>query len=132
MDPRPSGERQDQSPSRSPVEPLSFSSGVLLGEEHLDVIAEFTCARRDHNETRFERDVSDWLKDTQGGALQAVRLGLSEVRLFFCQHTGALMGFGAIGMEKWRFPDGKEVPLWVLHTRVPIHDSASFPTAIST
>jgi ribosomal protein S18 acetylase RimI-like enzyme len=98
----------------SSVDPIPFTSGVLLTEEHLSVIADFTCAAPGMPETRFERDVSEWLKDTRAGAFMAVRLGLSEVRLFFCAQTGALIGYGAIGVEPWRFPDSSYVALWVL------------------
>jgi ribosomal protein S18 acetylase RimI-like enzyme len=80
----------------------------------MPIVAEFTCARPGHEETRFEQDVSEWLKDARAGALEAVRLGLSEVRLFFCPTTHALIAYGALGKETWRFPDGREVLIWVL------------------
>jgi ribosomal protein S18 acetylase RimI-like enzyme len=99
---------------RPAVEPLPFTSGVLFTEEHLPLVADFTCAAPGEPETQFERDVSEWLKDRRGGALEAMRLGLSEVRLFFCPQTNKLMGSGAIGKEKWQFPDGSEVELWIL------------------
>jgi ribosomal protein S18 acetylase RimI-like enzyme len=96
------------------IDPIPFTEGELLTEKHISLIADFTCASPGKSETRFEQDVSDWLKDLRGGAMTAARLNLSEVRLFFCPLTGALMGFGAIGVEPWRFPDGNYVALRVL------------------
>jgi hypothetical protein len=95
------------------VNPIAFTDGTPLTEEHIPIISRFTCAKPGEAETRFEQDVSDWLKDRQRGAMEAIRLDLSEVRLFFCPDTKALMGYGAIGMESWTFPDGPK-KLWVL------------------
>jgi ribosomal protein S18 acetylase RimI-like enzyme len=100
--------------SQPATEPVPFASGELLTRAHTSFVDTFTCARPGMTATLFEQDVSDWLKDRRAGAFEAVRLRLSEVRLFFCPHSHALMGYGAIGMEKWRFPDDVEVPLWVL------------------
>jgi ribosomal protein S18 acetylase RimI-like enzyme len=96
------------------VDPLPFTDGTLLEEEHIPIIYRFTCAKPGEPETRFEQDVSEWLKDLRAGAMMAVKLGLSEVRLFFCPDTNALMGYGAIGMETWTFPDGAAKKLWIL------------------
>jgi ribosomal protein S18 acetylase RimI-like enzyme len=114
MDPRQDTNEPRQQPARPAVDPIPFTSGVLLTEGHLPLVADFTCAAPGMAETRFEQDVSMWLKDPQGGALMAVRLELSEVRLFFCPRNRALMGYGAIGIEEWRFPDGSTVRVWVL------------------
>ena len=114
MDPSLGEDRPSAPLSRSSTNSVPFTSGELMTRENISVVDTFTCARPGMSETLFERDVSDWLKDRRGGAFEAVRLQLSEVRLFFCPHSHALMGYGAIGMEKWRFPDDVEVPLWVL------------------
>jgi hypothetical protein len=110
--------QKDAQPSKDAdqpaVDPIPFTSGVLFTEEHLPLVVDFTCAAPGKPETQFERDVSEWLKDTQAGALMAIRLGLSEVRLFLCPNSGAIMAYGAIGVEPWRFPGGTYVALWVL------------------
>ncbi len=114
MEPWQDGSRPSEQSGQPTVDPIPFTSGVLFSEEHLPLVADFTCAKPGQEETRFEQDVSAWLKDTRAGALMAVRLALSEVRLFFCPQTRALMGYGAIGKETWRFADGSEIVLWVL------------------
>lgn len=111
--------KQDESqPSKNlgwlSVFPIPFTDGIMLTGEHLPIISKFTCGKPGESETRFEKDVSDWLKDLQRGAYTAVKLGLSEVRLFFCPQTNELMGYGALGRETWTFPDGAEKELWIL------------------
>jgi ribosomal protein S18 acetylase RimI-like enzyme len=97
------------------VDPIPFASGTLLDETNFHLVADFTCARPGHPEDRYEQDVSRWLKDQgRGGAREAIRLGLVEVRLYL--HTdGRVIGFGALGPETWVLADGKAVPLWLLH-----------------
>lgn len=66
------------------VEPISFMSGETLGDDNFHLVAEFTCAAPGQEEKPYERDVSEWLKNPgRGGAREAVRLGQTEVRLFF-------------------------------------------------
>ena len=67
---------QPNEPSGNPsVDPILFTSGVLFSEEHMPLVADFTCAKPGERETRYEQDVSEWLKDRRAGALEAVRLG---------------------------------------------------------
>ena len=114
MEASPDEGRSNAPSSRPSTDPVPFTSGELLTQAHLSVVDTFTCARPGMSESPFEQDVSGWLQDRRAGAFEAARLRLSEVRLFFCPDSHALMGYGAIGTEKWRFPDGLEVPLWVL------------------
>jgi ribosomal protein S18 acetylase RimI-like enzyme len=114
MNPEQDASRPNEPSGHPPVDPIPFTSGLLLAEEHMPLVEDFTCAKPGEPETRYEQDVSEWLKDRRAGALEAARLGLSEVRLFFCPQTHALIAYAAIGLESWRFPDGAEAPIWVL------------------
>jgi hypothetical protein len=94
--------------------PIPFESGVVLDEHNFHLVTGFTCARRGQAETRWERDVSWWLLDTgRGGAREAIRLGKSEVRLFFSDDQ-RLIGYGAIGLEDWPVEGGGALTLGVL------------------
>jgi GNAT superfamily N-acetyltransferase len=59
--------------------------------------------------------VSGWIKDTgRGGALEFVRLGLVEVRLYL-DPDGRLIGFGALGPATWTLADGTALRVWLLN-----------------
>lgn len=101
-------------PSTPELLPISFTTGVEMTPAHLPEVAHFTCALPGKSEERFEQEVSDWLRDSAGGALEAIRLGRSEVRLFFCSESKALIAYGAIGIEDWSLSDGSTLKVWVL------------------
>jgi ribosomal protein S18 acetylase RimI-like enzyme len=61
--------------------------------------AGFTCARRGEPETRWEQDVSEWLRAPlgSGGALDAITEGQAEVWLYE-DADSRLVGFGSLGI----------------------------------
>ena len=96
------------------LDPIPFSSGRLLSDETFPLIVGFTCNKAGHPETQFKLDVTEWLTAShKGGALEAVRLGLAEVRLFLAADR-RVIGYGAIGPVDWTFGE-TIVPLWLLH-----------------
>ncbi len=59
--------------------------------------------------------MSVWIKDPgRGGALEFVRLGLVEVRLYL-DPSGRLIGFGAIGAATWTLADGTVLLVYLLN-----------------
>jgi len=71
-----------------------------LSSDNFNRVSEFTCARRGEVETRWEQDVSAWIKAPRGtyGALALVENGDVEVWLYE-DPTGRLIGFIALGVE---------------------------------
>lgn len=95
------------------LNPIPFESGVALTDANFHLVTGFTCSRPGCSEDRYERDVSEWLTSPgKAGAIEAVRLGEAEVRLYL--HEGRLVGFGAIGDAQWNIK-GKVVPICLLH-----------------
>jgi hypothetical protein len=104
-----------QAPGPPDTSPIPFQSGAPLTEQNFSLVSDFTCNPPGRPENRYEEDVSRWIKDTgRGGALEASRLGLAEVRLYLTP-DGRLIGFAAIGPDTWRLSDGTDLPVCLLH-----------------
>jgi len=71
----------------SPTQPLTTSNHRL--------IAGFTCGRAGQQETRWERDVSDWINNTgSGGALDAIGLQPPTEVFLFQNDARSVMAYG--------------------------------------
>lgn len=92
------------------IQPVSLLQKVPFTKELLPIVQEFFCG-----DLFWEREVSDWIKDAQNGALDEIRKDTCEVWLY-ADPDGQLVGFGSLGATKWRWPTPQDsrVPLNVI------------------
>jgi ribosomal protein S18 acetylase RimI-like enzyme len=88
------------------VDPLPPT--IRLDDCNFSDVRSFTCGRANQKEERWERDVSEWIKDPgPSGALYADRMGEAEVYLYY--EGNHLIGYGSIGVETWKDIENGEV-----------------------
>src|SRR5262245_3350340 len=108
-----------------------FQDGTPLAEHNRHLVAGFTCAAPGQPETDWEREVSRWITDAgDTGAWQAVRLGVSDVRLF-CSGERRLIGYAAIGPDTWTLGDGEIIDLWMIQY-VGVHTDFRYQQGVAS
>jgi hypothetical protein len=88
------------------IEPL-FPS-ITLSRYHLPRLADFTCSFPGRPETRWEQDVSEWIKSQpgDGGAIDDVELNGGKVWLYPGPDE-RFLGFGSLGFQTVEWPNRK-------------------------